>query len=514
MKIAEAYWQRLPNVGWVDFDPDFNPVFHLEGGYHFAKTGKFVKYRDGGPTAPAFFDRAGRAWVKDNKETAVHLGTGEKWETFPYAPRHLFADSAGRVFLFDGTHVRVFGKDGKWTAQEISKTPRAGHVGFAEQGGRVWVWAWGHGRARETDIGAWSLTDGKWKHHTIANGFHFHAVHCMYPMEDGRILLLEYEPPGHGRSPPYYWHPDRKLTPEEMTAFGGKVGGGGGGVAAYGTDGALYFGSGFASNSGWIALDAKGKQHDLSKHVGLVGLPHAAVNGRHVVFGKLGDPAPVLPSGDGEFIGADRDGRFYFSRGSTVKRYQRGVVVTAVWPKHEKPGDILRVEKEKLVVARVVTDDVGKMWAEPVSGGALLQWHGGKWIDTPVQPLFHPVWTARPASPWSQWTWNSGRLFRLHGKNGSVLVVRIRDVYQMDEPPKDDERFRGARCATRTSRTRPRRRRSRAVARGRCTGSRRTCSATGSGPRRPRFASCWPPRAPHCCPTSPRRAANSPSSPS
>lgn len=440
VKIAETFWQRLPGVGWVDFDPDFNPVFHLEDGYYFAKTNTFVKYRDSGPTAPAWFDRAGRAWVKDGAD-ATHLWTGEKWEKLPFAVQGLFEDAAGRVFVFDGTSVRVRAKDGKWTEQELKKTAGSRFVGFAEGGGRVWVWAWGH-KEYTQDVGAWSLADGKWKHHVIKNGFHFHTVHCVYPMADGRVLLLDYQPPGHGRSPPYYWHPDKKLTPAEMVVSDGKLAGSPYELA-YGTDGTLYFGATADERSAWLAFDAKGKLHEVpQRNPYLAGVPMAVVNGRRAVFTKLGDTPPVLPSGDGEFLGADRAGRFYFRPSYTGwKGYERRVPVTVVWPKHEKPGDVLTVEKEKVQVVGMVKDEVGKLWAQPVASGALWQWHGGKWIDTPVQALFHPVWTARPASPWSQWTWNSAHLVRLHGKNGSVLVVRIRDVYQLDEPPKDGDRF-------------------------------------------------------------------------
>src|SRR5437660_11831831 len=86
VELKEAYWQKLAGVGWVDFDADRNPVFHLETGYYFAKTGKFVKYRENGPRVPAYFDRAGRVWVRDNLKAAVHLWDGAKWETLEHRP--------------------------------------------------------------------------------------------------------------------------------------------------------------------------------------------------------------------------------------------------------------------------------------------------------------------------------------------------------------------------------------------------------------------------------------------
>ncbi len=437
VELKETFWQKVAGAGWVDFDPEFHPVFHLETGYYFAKTGTLVKYRDGKP-APAFFDRAGRAWVKDGD--AVHLWTGTEWQTHPYKARHLFSATDGRVFLFDGTHVRVFDKDGKWTAQPISKTPRGDEkIDFLEHDNRVWAWLYDRPKY-EQDIGAWSLKDGKWTHHTIANGFYFQSTHCLFPVADGRLIVFEYAPPGHGRGPPYYWHPDRKLAPDEMKVIPDR-GVGGGGEVAYGTDGTLYFGHTPGGNSRWYAFDKKGAIDPLMKHVGLSGLPHAVVNGRRVVFHKLGDTPPVLPARVGEFVGADRAGRYYFAAHTVGwTSFGRGQVVTAIMPKHEKPGEVLRTEQDKLVVGGFVKDSAGKIWADQAAGG-LVQWHAGKWIDTPVQSLYYPHWTARPMSPWSQWQWRSHQLFHLHGNSGSLLVVRIRDKYQLDDAPKDEERF-------------------------------------------------------------------------
>ena len=134
VKVAETYWQRLPGAGWVDFDP----VFHLEHGYYFAKTGAFVKYRDGAPNVPTYFDRAGRVWVRDTD--AVHLWNGSKWEKLDHHPVRLFDDSAGRVFLFDGKNVRVLGTDGKWAVEAITKNRHSEGVNFVESGKRVWLW--------------------------------------------------------------------------------------------------------------------------------------------------------------------------------------------------------------------------------------------------------------------------------------------------------------------------------------------------------------------------------------
>jgi hypothetical protein len=260
-------------------------------------------------------------------------------------------------------------------------------------------------------------------------------------MGDGRLIVMDYQPPGFGRSPPWYWHPDRKLPPSEMNVLPKAPIVVGRSETAYGIDGALYFGNEPGGNNVWIALDGKGKVHSLPKHNGLAGLPHALVNGRRVVFTKLGEMPPILPARDGEFIGADRDGRYYLCAHSAGwKGYGRGVTVTAVMPKHEKPGDVLRLEAEKRPLRNIVKDDAGKIYAEPAYGGGLLQLHAGKWIDTPVLPLYHPRWTSRPAPPWHECTWNTARLFRLHGKNGGVFIVRLRDVYQNEEPP-DGDRF-------------------------------------------------------------------------
>jgi hypothetical protein len=167
----------------------------------------------------------------------------------------------------------------------------------------------------------------------------------------------------------------------------------------------------------------------------------ATINNRVVVFAKLGESPPFIPACAGDFLGADRDGRYYFNRYAVGwKSYAKGIHVTVVSPKHEQPGQICRVTRERTPIVHITKDDTGKIWGEPTAGGAVLQWNNGQWVDTPVQPLLRPHWIARPAPPWTNFQWNSNAIFRAHGKNGSLLVVRVRDFYQIEAMPEPKDK--------------------------------------------------------------------------
>lgn len=431
-----TYWQTLPGVGYVDFDTDRNPVFHTESGFYFAKSGQLVKRPEHATGSAIYCDRSGRLWVLNyHKDCAYYGGTG-KWEQIDRRPVKLFDDRSGRAFLFDGKSVHVLA-DGKWTAQDICEKRHGEDVHFVESGKRVWLWGSREKPGgRDGMLGVWSFADGKWTHHTAKTGLPFDSVRWLHPLADGRFVVIEdrvgKEPTSRVRT----WHPDRALKDDERGKWEAKPHGPSDPLT--GTDGTLYLADNLR-NSGVTAISPKGDV-SLTEYKDWYErrLLQARLHGRYVVFGALGEKPLALPAGDGEFIGADRDGRHYFVRGGEDRHYHKKAVVTVVWPKHEKPGELLHVEKEKMPMTRVVKDDAGKIWAEPDYGGGLFQWHGGKWLETPVAPLYHPAWTARPASPWNEWTWNASHLFRLHGKGGSVLAVRVRDVYQQDEPPTPD----------------------------------------------------------------------------
>lgn len=429
----QTYWQALPGVGYVDFDADHNPVFHTENGFYFAGSKQLVT-RPGHATGSAIYcDRSGRLWVLNYQKGCAYYGAAGKWDQIDRRPVRLF-DTDGRVFLFDGTGVNVLGADGKWTAQPICEKPHREGVHFVESGKRVWLWGSREKPGgRDGMLGVWSFADGKWTHHTARTGLPFDSIRWLHPLADGTFVVIEDRTGPEFRSRLRLWHPDRPLTDKERAAWEGTQIGAPDPLT--GTDGTLYLPA-HRRTDGLTAVSAKGAVSHIAYPDWLNGPhPQAPRHGRSVVFGALGEKPPALPSGDGHFLGADRDGRYYFVRGNDGPHFYKGAVVTVVWPKHEKPGDVLRVEKEKIPMTRGVRDDAGKIWAEPAYGGALYQWHGGKWLETPVAPLYHPVWTARPASPWNEWTWNAGHLFRLHGKGGNLLVVRVRDVYQLDEPP-------------------------------------------------------------------------------
>jgi hypothetical protein len=438
IELKETYWQRPADVGGVTLDTNRNPVFHLKDGFYFSKTGKFVAYPKDASWANPFIDRTGRVWCVSYNQSTVQLWTGTAWESLKHHPVRLFEDSQDRVFLFDGHNVRVLGTDGKWVVQAITEKRHSEGVHFVESGKRVWLWG-----SRELPggadgmLGAWSLADGKWTRHDTKSGLPFDSVHWMHPLADGRFVMLEDRPPGGAGAQPVFWHPDRKLKDDEKSVFRDPNFRTQGGDPATGIDGTLYVGAARGFKGGLATISPKGEVGFLTnREERLDRLPQANIQWQNVVFANPGEPPPVLPHTEGGFLGADRDGRYYYrAAGSSKKNPDRTAGVAVVWPKHEKPGDVLRLEKEKVAMTRVVKDEAGKVWAEQQYGGGLFQWHRGKWLETPVLPLYHPAWTARPASPWNDWTSAAARLVRVPGKDGALLVVRVRDVYQTDEPP-------------------------------------------------------------------------------
>jgi hypothetical protein len=94
----------------------------------------------------------------------------------------------------------------------------------------------------------------------------------------------------------------------------------------------------------------------------------------------------------------------------------------------------LKVTLHALGIGFAFQDSSGGIWYR--SENSLLWWDEKKqtWEQTPVKILPHPNWMARPAPPWQGWLHPPCPII---GRNGSMLVVAIRDVYQ-DETNKED----------------------------------------------------------------------------
>lgn len=99
--------------------------------------------------------------------------------------------------------------------------------------------------------------------------------------------------------------------------------------------------------------------------------------------------------------------------------------------------------RENGEIGRVLQDSSGDLWLVENDGGltsGLRQLTEKGWTQTPVKQLPHPNWTARPAPPWNGKT---GPVVVISGKNGSLLAVVLRDIYQdmVKDLPKDHDHW-------------------------------------------------------------------------
>jgi hypothetical protein len=76
--------------------------------------------------------------------------------------------------------------------------------------------------------------------------------------------------------------------------------------------------------------------------------------------------------------------------------------------------------------ARIVAGPGGEVWFQ--STHAVARWNGTGLDPSPVKELPHPRWSARSAPPWNGL--RGSDLITLPGRDGSVLVVAFRDLYQ------------------------------------------------------------------------------------
>ncbi|MCI0459882.1 MAG: hypothetical protein L0Z62_23270 [Gemmataceae bacterium] len=442
--LEPRYWQVLSGVGWVHVDNFGNPWYRTATGDVAATYHKEVRTIP--PSTKLLLgDRQGRIWLQElYKQADVRCYDGKVWKQVPVKARQAFEAADGRVFLLDATHVHVLDR-GTWSAQRVFAKDSYPHAHFAEdRKGRVWFWApatpkshWGEAAGTR---GVWSHAGGKWVNHHPGTGFPVEDVAHLFPWNEGRFVILRREGPHEDNF--FVWSPDRKLTDKERSLLppghtARRIG-----YAWIDLDGVRYFnveglaapGKEYPGRLQMVAVSPTGAARVLTarEKERFQSLFHGLYENAGRAFGRLSDKPSPVPVQPGEAICRDREGRVYF-------RHHPGIGV--VWPKYEKPGDVLRVERAATAVRRVFQDSAGGIWGqteyEPV---ALRRWSGKGWEDTPVKIPPHPPWTARRGPPWLSWT--QPRAHFITGRGGMVLAVVVRDVYQ-DAFAKEPEKLKG-----------------------------------------------------------------------
>jgi hypothetical protein len=147
-------------------------------------------------------------------------------------------------------------------------------------------------------------------------------------------------------------------------------------------------------------------------------LPRGRYENGSRIFGRMDEVPHAIPGALREAICRDREGRIYFRAGNGVN---------VLWPKCERPGDVIHWRADPRGVQPLFQTADGVVWGRSgeEENQALVRWEDGRWTDTPVKPMPHPPWGARMAAPWKA----SSPLY-LPGRDNTVLAVVMRDIYQ------------------------------------------------------------------------------------
>jgi hypothetical protein len=123
-----------------------------------------------------------------------------------------------------------------------------------------------------------------------------------------------------------------------------------------------------------------------------------------------------------------------------------GTLLGADTPKLPDPTGTIAF-KEPGMIGRVLTDDSADLWFvencaglhpyHSSGGGGLWLLTEKGWVETPVKQMPRPSWGARFGPPWMKW---AAPVAAIAGKNGSMLAVVTRDIYQemVKSLPKDN----------------------------------------------------------------------------
>ncbi|MEI8372545.1 MAG: hypothetical protein WCJ35_06895 [Planctomycetota bacterium] len=440
--IREVYWQVLP-VGWVYADHAGRPWFPTVNGDVALSAG-----RETGQLAAdqilLLGDRAGRIWVNQRYRSnpPTRYFDGKSWHDTGIQARGAFEDSTGRVFLADVTHVHVL--DGAtWSKQQVFQQRRAADGHFAEDSqGRVWFWAvayhGGHWGEYPGTRGIWCYDRGKWMNYNQDSGLAVEDIAALVPLSDDRFLVLGTLDKKANKNQCVGWSPSQKPIAGVQDFFSLKPSGR---IRYLGVDldSLHHFDAEGLKVDDAVSFDTRGRVVVLPRGAAKVlskaeaeraaQLPVGLYENRGRILGRLSEIPPTAPCQPGEAICRDRLGRIYF-------RYHDRVGV--VWPKFEKPGDMVRLQSDSAQVQPLFQTRDGTIWGMPRGierdlwgkprdeQVSLVCWDGRRWEDTPVKTLPHPRWTAHPTPPWDRWA--RSPLFLSGGD--TVLAVVVRDIYQ------------------------------------------------------------------------------------
>ncbi len=426
VQIREVYWQVLPNVGWVYVDHAGRPWFRTAKGDPAQSIGKEIQqlhYKQ----ELLLGDRKGRLWINSRYRGTVptKLFDGKNWHDMDVRASKAFEDSAGRVFLAGATHVHVL-DGGTWSKKQVAPQPSYTDHFAEDPKGRVWYWGerhishWGNYPGTR---GVWCYDNSKWTNYNRDSGFPYEHVHFLIPLASDRFLVFDTLENRQRKC--LFWSPSRKLTAKEQDVFNVLGVKPSGPIFYLGVDldgfhhltadGLMPRTADSFSTGGRVVVSPKGEIRLLSKAEAerAKRLPVGLYENKHRIFGRLSDVPPAVPCKPGEAICRDHLGRVYFRR-----RHGVGVL----WPKFEKPGDVIRLQRDAPRVGPLFQAPDGTIWGQ--GEVPLARWDGRAWADTPVKTLPHPFWSARESPPW-----RSRAPLVLHGGN-TVLAVVMRDIYQ------------------------------------------------------------------------------------
>ncbi len=422
--IREQYWQVLPRASWVGVDHKGDPWFPCVGGDVAAS------YDETPHTVSPYErmllgDSSGRIWTyKRYKNESTRYYDGKVWHETQIKSRLAAEDDAGRVFLFDAVTIHVLDK-GAWSKHTVFAAPSGCHARFKkDDAGRMWFWGTEASRGSATlprwpgTRGVWVFNKGTWTNRHTGNGFPVDDMAALLPLSDGRFLIVRSD---YAKSPSVFlWSPDRKLAKGEATLFAPAETARQ--VSYCGTDlASVHILSGRGGRSELFTVSADGAVTWLSEKQieSYRQTPKGIYENGHNIYWRFNRPPPLCPVHPHEVICQDRHGRIYF-------RHRPGVGV--LWPKHEKPGDTLRVAHGRRVT-RVFRDSSGTVWGQTFrEPTVLVKWDGERWQDTPVKLVPHPRWFCHHGPPWHSWHVQMPVL--LPGDDGTFLAVALRDVYQ------------------------------------------------------------------------------------
>src|SRR5262245_59342801 len=316
--IKEQYWQSLPNVYMVWTDHAGSPWFRTVGGDVAASYATNFKQL-GMEQTFLLGDRRGRVWVSDPKHAGpAKYFDGKQWHATKIFAEKAFEDSAGRVFLADGSRIHVLDRD-TWTAQEIVAKPTGGETQFAEDGrGRVWAWVTGG------TMGVWFHESGKWTNHHSSNGFPTDNVTLLLPITGDRLLIWPKEPL---RKRHYaVWAPGRALDDAEAKPFGDLVPTA---LRYVGTDldRTHYFDADglppadreHMGRSRELRLTARGDvKLGAAASAGRANLPVGRYGDRHLILTRQGEIPIAPPCDPRDAVCREREGRIYFRDWYTI----------------------------------------------------------------------------------------------------------------------------------------------------------------------------------------------------